>query len=127
MGPIIMNAILTVPALALLLIPFHDESGAVDSRNGLAGLRTRETLASRGAWDAAHAWAKRPMRGLAAAMAGVLGASVVAEQAFGLPASVQVGAVLLQAGLLVGGLVVIGLGAHRVAARVNRELAGHAG
>ncbi|GAA4517052.1 MULTISPECIES: SdpI family protein [Nonomuraea] len=124
MGPILINAILTAPALALLLIPFHDESGAVDSRNGLAGLRTRETLASREAWDAAHTWAKVPMRMLAAAMAGVLVVSAAAELAVGLPEGVQVATILAQAGLLIGGLGLIGWRAHRVAARVNRELAG---
>ncbi|MGW0482393.1 SdpI family protein [Nonomuraea sp. NPDC003214] len=123
MGPVLMTAILTLPALALLLVPFHDESGATDSRNGLAGLRTRETLASREAWDAAHAWARGPMRGLALVMAGVLAAAVAAEAALDLPEPAGVAFVLAQALLLVGGLALIGRRAHLVAARVNRELA----
>ncbi|MDA0634103.1 SdpI family protein [Nonomuraea sp. MCN248] len=127
MGPILISAILTVPVLLLLLIPFHDESGNVDGRNGLAGLRTRETLASRAAWDAAHAWARAPMRRLAGAVAGVLVVSAGAESAFGLAEGVQVAAVVAQAGLLVGGLTLIGWRANRVAARVNRELAGRPG
>lgn len=45
MGPLLITAILALPALALALVPFHDETGATDTRNGLAGLRTRETLA----------------------------------------------------------------------------------
>ncbi|MEV4219655.1 SdpI family protein [Nonomuraea sp. NPDC049725] len=123
MGPVLMTAILTLPALALLLVPFHDESGAADSRNGLAGLRTRETLASREAWDAAHAWARGPMRGLALVMAGVLAAAVAAEAALDLPEPAGMAFALAQALLLVGGLALIGRRAHLVAARVNRELA----
>ncbi|MFG1944615.1 SdpI family protein [Nonomuraea sp. NPDC048826] len=124
MGPILITAILTAPVLLLLLIPFHDESGAVDSRNGLAGLRTRETLASREAWDAAHTWAKAPLRRLAAVMAGVLVVSAGVELVVGLPEGVQVAVVIGQAGLLVGGLSLVGWRAHRLAARVNHELAG---
>ncbi len=123
MGPILMTAILTLPALAVLLIPFHDESGAADTRNSLAGLRTRETLASPEAWNAAHAWARAPMRRLALIMAGVLAAAVAAEAALGLPEPAGVAVVLAQALLLVGGLLLIARRAHLVAARVNRERA----
>ncbi|MFC4113821.1 SdpI family protein [Nonomuraea zeae] len=62
MSPLIVTSILTVPGLLLLLIPAHDESGAFDTRNGVVGIRTRQTMASREAWDAAHSWARMPMR-----------------------------------------------------------------
>ncbi|MGI5270736.1 SdpI family protein [Nonomuraea sp. CA-218870] len=142
MGPILMSAILTAPVLPLLLIPFHDESGAVDGRNGLAGTRTRETLASREAWDAAHAWARAPMRRPAGAIGGVLVVCAGAALALGLPEGAQPAVVAAQAGLLVGGLLVggllvggllmggltlIGRRADRVAARVERELSGRPG
>lgn len=44
MGPVLVTSLLTLPALAVLLIPFDDESG---TRNQLSGARTRQTLASR--------------------------------------------------------------------------------
>ncbi|MEV0754070.1 SdpI family protein [Streptosporangium sp. NPDC050280] len=119
MDPVIMTSVLTLPALALLLIPFHDESGATDTRNQLAGLRTRQTLASREAWNAAHAWARAPMRRLAAAVGLVLAASVVAAALFDLPEAVGYAIIALQFTLLVGGLLLIGRRASRIAAEVN--------
>lgn len=128
MGPILITSILTLPTLLLLaFVPFYDETGAFDSRNGMAGLRTKETLASREAWDAAHAWAKVPMRRLVLVMAGVLGVSIAAEFAFGLSEIVQGAVVLAQAAIFMTGLGVIGWRAHKVAARVNRELADQSG
>ncbi|WP_336209065.1 SdpI family protein [Nonomuraea sp. LPB2021202275-12-8] len=123
MGSILMTAILTLPALALLIIPLYDESGAVDSRNGLAGLRTRQTLASREAWDAAHAWAKAPMRRLALLMVMVVAVSVVAELVLGPPDAAEAAVVTGQALLLVGGLLVICRQANRVAAETNSRIA----
>src|SRR5690606_25286737 len=128
MGPILSTSILTLPTLLLLaFVPFYDETGSFDSRNGMAGLRTQETLASREAWDAAHAWAKVPMRRLVLVMAGVLGVSIAAEFAFGLSEVAQGAVVLAQAAIFMTGLGVIGWRAHKVAARVNRELADQSG
>ncbi|MER6949561.1 SdpI family protein [Nonomuraea sp. NPDC000554] len=116
-----MTSLLALPALALLLIPFHDESGAVDTRNRLLGLRTRHTLASREAWDAAHAWLRRPLRRLAVVMAAVLVGSIVGEMAFGLPEALALTVAASQAVLFVGGILLIGWRANKVAAQVNQR------
>ncbi|MFI7615882.1 hypothetical protein ACIBP6_32155 [Nonomuraea terrae] len=123
MGPVFMTSLLSLPAVALLLISFHDESGTVDTRNKLSGFRTRHTLASREAWDAAHAWLKRPLRRLAGAMAAVLVASVAADVGLDLPGAAEYLIISGQFTLLVGGLLLIGRRADRVAAEVNRQLA----
>jgi hypothetical protein len=123
MGPILITSLLTVPALAVLLVSFNDESGAVDTRNRLSGLRTRETLASREAWDAAHTALRRPMRRLAVVMAAVLVLSIVGELAFDLPQALTLTIVLSQAALLVGGVMSISWRANQVAARVNQRIA----
>ncbi|MEU4539143.1 SdpI family protein [Streptosporangium sp. NPDC023825] len=119
MEPVIVASVLTLPALALLLIPFHDESGAADTRNHLAGFRTRQTLASREAWNAAHTWARAPMRRLAAALGLVLAASIAAGVLLDLPEAAGYAILALQFTLLIGGLSLIGLRADRIAAEVN--------
>ncbi|MEU8378226.1 SdpI family protein [Streptosporangium sp. NPDC048865] len=119
MEPVIIASVLTLPALALLLIPFHDESGATDTRDHLAGLRTRQTLASREAWNAAHAWARAPMRRLAAAVGLLLAASVAAGLLLDLPEAAVYAILALQFTVLVGGLFLIVRRADRVAAEVN--------
>lgn len=116
-----MTSLLALPTLALLLIPFHEESGAVDTRNRLSGLRTRHTLASREAWDAAHAWLRRPLRRLAVVVAAVLVVSIASEMAFGLPEALALTIAASQAVLFVGGILLIGWRANKVAAQVNQR------
>ncbi|MEU8040442.1 hypothetical protein [Streptosporangium sp. NPDC049078] len=41
MDLVIMTSVLTLPALALLLLPFHDESGATPVRRHLPGFLVR--------------------------------------------------------------------------------------
>ncbi|MFG3439633.1 SdpI family protein [Nonomuraea sp. NPDC047897] len=125
MGPVLMTSLLTLPVLALLLISFHDTSGVVDTRNRLSGLRTRHTLASREAWDAAHTWLRRPLRRLAVVMTAVLIVCGVAETAFELPEPLAVTIAVSLPVVLVGGLVLIARRADQVAARVNRRQAPH--
>ncbi|MDF2709363.1 MAG: hypothetical protein K0R62_5015 [Nonomuraea muscovyensis] len=123
MGSVLVTSLLTLPALALLLIPFHDESGAVDTRNRLFGLRTRQTLASREAWDTAHTWMRRPVRRLAGAMTSVLVVSIASETAFDLSEVVSLTIVMSQLALFVGGLLLISWRADKVAAQVNLQMA----
>ncbi|RJL35849.1 SdpI family protein [Bailinhaonella thermotolerans] len=123
MSPVFVVSLLTLPMLALLLIPFHDESGAVDTRNRLAGMRTRQTLASREAWDAAHAWLRRPLRRLAGVTAALLAVSVAGEMAFDLPGAVAAAIAVGLPAVLVGGLMLIARRADQIAARVNRQMA----
>ncbi|WP_194244008.1 SdpI family protein [Nonomuraea phyllanthi] len=107
----------------MLLIPFHDESGKVDTRNQLSGLRTRQTLASREAWNAAHTSMRRPMRRLAGVMVAVLVVSIAGEIAFDLREVLLVTIPVSQAALLIGGLLLICWRANRVAAQVNQRMA----
>ncbi|MEV0591483.1 SdpI family protein [Nonomuraea cavernae] len=126
MGPVFVTSLLMLPSLALVLIPFHDESGAVDTRNRLSGFRTRETLASPEAWNAAHTWARRPLRRLAGVMATVIGASVISDVAFTLPEAVEFVIIGIQLMILVVGVLLICWRANRVAAQVNRQMSGKA-
>lgn len=124
MGPVSVVSLLSLPVIAVLLISFHDESGAVDTRNRLSGLRTRETLASREAWDAAHAWMRRPMRILAAVLAVAAGLSVAADLVLDLPEAAVLPICLPQTALLIGGLLFVCRRADRVAAQVNERIRG---
>ncbi|MEU8245474.1 hypothetical protein [Nonomuraea sp. NPDC048916] len=85
--------------------------------------RTRETLASRESWDAAHTWMRRPLRRMAGALAAVIGASMISDIVFDLSEVVEVAMIATQLTILIGGLLLIGWRAHRVAAEVNRQAA----
>lgn len=122
-GPVFVTSLLTLPLLALLLIPFHDESSVIDTRNRLSGFRTRETLASREAWDAAHAWIRRPLRRLAGVSATVIGASMISDIVFPLPEVLEFAMIGTQLTVFIGGVLLIGRRANRVAAEVNRRAA----
>lgn len=122
MGPILLSSILTLPVLAILLIPSYDKTGKTDSRTRLAGLRTSQTLASREAWDAAHAWARRPLRRLVVATAVVLALAVTAELTLPLSEAATAALLLGEFLFLFVGVMVITWRAHRVAADVNRRL-----
>ncbi|MCA2190721.1 SdpI family protein [Nonomuraea cavernae] len=121
MGPVLVTSLTMLPSLALLLIAFHDESGTVDTRNRLSGLRTRETLASPEAWNAAHTWMRRPLRRLAGALAVVIGAAVISDTAFTLPEALEFAIIGAQLTILIGGLLLICRRANRVATQVNRQ------
>ncbi|MER5423410.1 SdpI family protein [Streptosporangium roseum] len=123
MGPVFVTSLLTLPLLALLLIPFHDGSSAIDTRNRLSGFRTRETLASREAWDAAHAWIRQPLQRLAGVLATVIGASMISDIVFPLPEALEFAIIATQLTVFAGGVLLIGWRANRVAAEVNRQAA----
>jgi hypothetical protein len=123
MGPVFVTSLLTLPSLALLLIPFHDASSVVDTRNSLVGFRTRETLSSREAWDAAHAWIRRPLKLLAGVLAAVTVVSVISDIAFTLPGALEIAIIATQLTLFISGVLLIGRRANRVAAEVNRQAA----
>lgn len=117
-----LSSILTLPVLAIFLIPAHDKTGKTDTRSRLAGLRTSQTLASREAWDAAHAWARKPLLRLSITTAVILILASVAELTLPLPAAVTITLLLGEILFLFIGVMMITWRAHRIAAEVNRRL-----